>query len=123
MHIKTRNIQKNILELLNRFPAVVVLGARQVGKSTLLKALLPDAKFFDLERRSDFQRVSDDPELIFRETDGPYVFDEAQLAPSLFSALRVEIDRHRQLTAIAAPCHGNTGGALCHCRVGNIQLE
>ncbi len=95
MHIKTRNIHNYILELLDNFPAVVVLGARQVGKSTLLKALLPDANFFDLERRSDFQRVSDDPELIFRETDGPYVFDEAQLAPSLFNALRVEIDRHR----------------------------
>lgn len=95
MHIKTRNIQKNILELLSNFPAVVILGARQVGKSTLLKALLPDAIYFDLERRSDFQRVSDDPELIFREADGPYVFDEAQLAPSLFNALRVEIDRHR----------------------------
>jgi len=96
MHIKTRNIQKHILELLDNFPAVVVLGARQVGKSTLLKSLLPDAISFDLERRSDFQRVSDDPELIFREADGPYVFDEAQLAPSLFNALRVEIDRDRE---------------------------
>lgn len=95
MQIKTRNIQKYMLELLDNFPAVVVLGARQVGKSTLLKALLPNAKFFDLERRSDYQRVCDDPELIFREADGPYVFDEAQLAPSLFNALRVEIDRHR----------------------------
>ena len=96
MHIKRRNIQKYILELLNNFPAVVVLGARQVGKSTLLKALMPEANYFDLERRSDYQRVSDDPELIFQETNGPYVFDEAQLAPSLFNALRVEIDRHRE---------------------------
>ena len=97
MHIKGRNIQKYIIELLSSFPAVVVLGARQVGKSTLLKVLLPNASFFDLERRSDFQRVSDDPELIFRETDGPYIFDEAQLSPSLFNALRVEIDQHRDL--------------------------
>ena len=97
MHIKTRNIQKYILELLDSFPAVVVLGARQVGKSTLLKAILPDANFYDLERRSDFQRVSDDPELIFREAEGKFVFDEAQLAPTLFNALRVEIDRHREL--------------------------
>lgn len=95
MHIKVRNNHDHILELLKNFPAVVVLGARQVGKSTLLKALLPDAKFFDLERRSDYQRVCDDPELIFKETDGPYVFDEAQIAPSLFNALRVEIDRYR----------------------------
>ena len=81
---------------MDNFPAVAVLGARQVGKTTLLKTLLPDANFFDLERRNDFQRVSDDPELIFREAEGPFVFDEAQLAPSLFNALRVEIDGHRE---------------------------
>lgn len=96
MQIKPRNIAASIKSLLDSFPAVVILGARQVGKSTLLKALLPDARFFDLERRSDFQRISDDPELVFRESSGPYVFDEAQLCPSLFSALRVEIDQHRE---------------------------
>ncbi len=96
MHIKTRNIQKYIVELLDNFPAVVMLGARQVGKSTLLTALLPEANFFDLERRTDYQRVSDNPEVVFREADGPFVFDEAQLVPSLFNALRVEIDSHRE---------------------------
>ena len=54
MHIKNRNIQKYIFELLSSFPVVVVLGARQVGKSTLLKLLLPNASYFDLERRNDF---------------------------------------------------------------------
>ena len=67
-----------------------------MGKSTLLKAIFPDANYFDLESRNDFQRVSDDPELIFRETESRFVFDEAQLAPPLFNALRVEIDRHRE---------------------------
>jgi len=65
MQIKPRNIHNNLLALLDNFPAVVVLGARQVGKSTLLKSVLPDARFFDLERRSDFERVTEDPELIF----------------------------------------------------------
>ncbi|MEE8056215.1 MAG: ATP-binding protein [Pseudomonadales bacterium] len=95
MHIKPRNTHSTLCKLLANFPAVVVLGARQVGKSTLLKALLPKANYFDLERRSDFQRVAEDPELVFRESDGPFIFDEAQLAPTLFNALRVEIDQHR----------------------------
>ena len=116
MHIKNRNIQKYIFELLNSFPAVVVLGARQVGKSTLLKLLLPNANYFDLERRSDFQRVSDDPELIFRETDGPYDFDEAQLSPSLFNALRVEIDRHRERKGVVKMSRGHIRdtGLICY---------
>ena len=58
-----------------------------MGKSTLLKSVLPDARFFDLERRSDFERIASDPELIFQEADGPYIFDEAQLSPPLSSAL------------------------------------
>ncbi len=95
MHIVARNIHDNILSLLSDFPAVVVLGARQVGKSTLLASILPTARYFDLERRSDFQRIDSDPELVFQETDGPFIFDEAQLSPSLFSALRVEIDKYR----------------------------
>lgn len=100
MHTKYRDIQSQILRLLENFPAVVVLGARQAGKSTLLKALLPKAHYFDLERSSDYQRISDDPELVFKELrpEKPgcaVIFDEAQLVPSLFNALRVEIDQHR----------------------------
>lgn len=95
MHIKARNVHQNIIALLDNFPAVVVLGARQVGKSTLLKSVWPDARFFDLERRSDFQRLNDDPELVFQEAQGPIILDEAQLSATLFSALRVEIDQHR----------------------------
>ena len=95
MHIKPRNIQNYIGQLLESFPAVVILGARQVGKSTLLKVLSPGSHFFDLERRADFQRLADDPELLFKESAGPFVFDEAQLLPSLFNAIRVEIDRKR----------------------------
>lgn len=77
------------------FPAVVVLGARQVGKSTLIKQVLPDAVFFDLEKDSDFQRISDDPVLLLQEVDKPIIFDEAQLSPALFKALRVNIDEKR----------------------------
>ena len=90
-----RNAYRAVRNLLAHFPAVVVLGARQVGKSTLLKALLPQASYFDLERAADYQRISDDPELIFKEHSGALIFDEAQLAPALFSALRVRIDSKR----------------------------
>lgn len=90
-----RDISDSIRYLLQNFPAVVVLGARQVGKSTLLRHLMPDAPFFDLERDADFQRVNDDPALLLQETGRPVIFDEAQLSSSLFRALRVAIDEHR----------------------------
>jgi predicted AAA+ superfamily ATPase len=90
-----RNITESINYLLNNFPCVVILGARQVGKSTLLKQILPNASFFDLERDADFQRINNDPELLLQETNRPTIFDEAQISASLFKALRVEIDKNR----------------------------
>lgn len=93
-----RSAGESIRYLLKHFPAVVVLGARQVGKSTLIRQVLPDASFFDLERDSDYQRVNDDPHLLLQEIDRPIIFDEAQLSPALFRALRVSIDENREET-------------------------
>lgn len=95
MSYLNRDVEASINYLLQHFPAVAVLGARQVGKSTLLRHTLPEAPFFDLERDADFQRVNDDPALLLQETGRPVIFDEAQLSASLFRALRVEIDQHR----------------------------
>ena len=95
MSYKKRSVKSSVEFLLGHFPAVVILGARQVGKSTLTQELLPDATFFDLERDSDYQRINDDPALLLQETNRPIVFDEAQLSPALFRALRVAIDDNR----------------------------
>ncbi len=93
-----RELEKSVKTLLDKFPCVALLGARQVGKSTLLKRVLPKAKFFDLEHAPDYERITDPGrlDLIFKENKGPLVFDEAQLYPELFSALRVQIDKNRK---------------------------
>jgi len=98
MSYVNRSITPSIHYLLNNFPAVAVLGARQVGKSTLLRHIFPQAVFFDLEHDADFQRINDDPALLLQEVNRPVVFDEAQLSPGLFRALRVAIDQNRQKT-------------------------
>ncbi|MCU7835292.1 MAG: AAA family ATPase [gamma proteobacterium symbiont of Taylorina sp.] len=95
MHTLKRNSIQSILSLLDLFPAVVLLGARQVGKSTQVKQILPDAHYFDLEKDSDYTRIFDDPELLFKEQHGAFIFDEAQRLPKLFQAIRVEVDRNR----------------------------
>jgi uncharacterized protein len=97
MSYKMRNLEKSVAYLLKNFPVVGLLGARQTGKSTLLKRILPDAKFFDLEKDADFERVNSDPSLLLQETGLPLIFDEAQLSPSLFRALRVAVDSKRGL--------------------------
>lgn len=90
-----RNLETLIKKYLKTFPCVVLLGARQVGKSTLLKKILPKAKFYDLENLSDFDYINSDPQLFLSTQPRPLVIDEAQLCPNLFKALRVAIDNNR----------------------------
>lgn len=98
VNVLQRSLIKKIKESLKNFPCVVILGARQVGKTTLLKMVLPNAKFFDLEKISDFDYINSDPELFLDNQKEPIVIDEAQLSHKLFNALRVKIDEDRHKT-------------------------
>lgn len=81
--------------LLRRFPAVAVLGARQCGKTTLVRRLFPTAELLDLERPSDVQRLEADPEFTLRSLKPPVILDEAHRMPELFPVLRALIDERR----------------------------
>ena len=90
-----RGLEKTIKNLLEDFPCVALLGARQVGKSTLLKKVLPKAEFIDLERKENLERFSTEADLSLKESSLPLIIDEAQLCNELFPALRVKIDEDR----------------------------
>ena len=94
-----REIQQAVTQTLLRSPAVVLLGPRQVGKTTLARAIAdthPDAVFLDLERESDRAAVAR-PELFFPALrQRLVVLDEVQTLPDLFRALRPEIDADRR---------------------------
>ncbi|HRH13942.1 MAG TPA: ATP-binding protein [Azonexus sp.] len=88
-----------ITERLAFQPAVVLLGPRQVGKTTLARTLaaeLPGSLFLDLEQESDRARLVN-PQLFFSQYRGRLVIlDEVQVMPELFAALRPEIDAARK---------------------------
>ncbi len=81
---------------LAHFPVVAILGARQVGKTTLARQLekdWPGAKHhFDLEDPHDQARLTD-ASFVLRELRGLVVLDEIQLRPDIFPLLRVLADR------------------------------
>jgi predicted AAA+ superfamily ATPase len=85
-----------ITGLLRRFPVVAILGARQVGKTTLAASIAPTLSNhisrFDLENPSDLARLAD-PMLALQEPKGLVVLDEVQRRPELFPVLRVLADR------------------------------
>ncbi len=74
-----------------RSPATVILGARQVGKSTLARLAFPDHAFFDLEDPRDEARFAADP-LFALSQQSSVVIDEAQRLPQLFPILRAYLD-------------------------------
>jgi hypothetical protein len=95
-----RQLQTTLEHRLRQVPAVVLLGPRQVGKTTLARAIAaghPQAMMLDLERESD-RAALQQPELFFPAHRGRLlVLDEIQLMPRLFAALRPEIDADRRM--------------------------
>ena len=95
----SRLAQAQLTELLTQFPAVVLLGPRQAGKTTLAfeaKSKHPNAYYLDLELPSA-QRQLDDPEAFLQAHRHQLVIlDEVQRQPELFAVLRSVIDQRRR---------------------------
>jgi predicted AAA+ superfamily ATPase len=94
-----RKAENTVEQYLTIFPAVVILGARQCGKSTLIKKMAENMKSFlylDLQDINDLNKLIE-PTLFFEANkEATICLDEIQLLPQLFSVLRSEIDRNRR---------------------------
>jgi len=90
---------ERLRSLLGQFPVVGLIGARQVGKTTLAKACATrfegDVTRFDLENPRDLYRL-EDPMFALEDLRGLVILDEVQLRPELFPVLRVLADREGQ---------------------------
>jgi hypothetical protein len=105
----SRLAQNRLLDLSAHFPAVVVLGPRQVGKTTLVRATFPGAAYKDIESPMVRMRFSEDPAHEISRLGDMAILDEAQAVPEIFAALRGEIDKRR-------------GDGKCHfCILGSAQ--
>jgi len=96
-HIQ-RHFGDRLKQLFREFPAVVILGARQCGKTTFAKEVLPDWRYLDLEKPSDLAKIEDDPEGALHRWERHIILDEVQRLPSLFPILRGFIDEKRNET-------------------------
>ena len=98
MEIPRQYHLRRVRLLLREFPVVALLGARQVGKSTLARQLAASRRgpttWFDLENPADLARLAD-PGLELRPLRGLVVLDEIQRLPEVFPLLRVLADRPR----------------------------
>lgn len=94
--ISRRRHERAVRRLLDNFPVVAILGARQVGKTTLARQLLKSrrgpAEWFDLEDPADLARL-EDAGLALSRLRGVIALDEIQRRPDIFPVLRVLADR------------------------------
>jgi predicted AAA+ superfamily ATPase len=97
--LKRERELRTLRDLIRRNPVVAIVGARQVGKTTLARAFAKEhggpAAFFDLENPADQARLAD-PLLALQAAKGLVVIDEIQRQPNLFPVLRVLADRPRR---------------------------
>ena len=95
--IKRPAVEAGLRAALARSRAVALIGPRQIGKTTLARALLAAAStnYFDLEDPRDLERL-DEPMTALEPLQGLVVIDEVQRRPELFPVLRVLIDRERR---------------------------
>ena len=90
-----REISTRMVQLSSHYPALILTGARQTGKTTLLKQLFPHYHYISLDLPSLAEQAEHDPQEFLLNNPSPVIIDEAQYAPALFRHLKIVIDQNR----------------------------
>ncbi|MBT3378160.1 MAG: ATP-binding protein [Lentisphaerae bacterium] len=94
MNYRTRHMEPKLESYSGFFKTVLVVGARQVGKSSLLAHQFPEMKGFVFDAVQDVHGVRRDPDLFLDNFPPPLILDEIQHVPELLSAIKRRVDRH-----------------------------
>lgn len=96
MNYKKRLISNKLLTLTKHFSVVVVSGARQVGKSTLVEHLFPHWDCVVFDPIIDIGNARQDPELFLQNHPSPLVLDEIQYCPELVPTIKRTVDKNKR---------------------------
>ena len=96
MYIK-RHIEKVIERARKEYPSLLITGARQVGKSTVLREMYPDYAYETMDDLAINAAVQSDPLGYLRMQGTPFIIDEVQKVPDLFGSLKYVIDKERKV--------------------------
>jgi len=131
MQIYQRDQAREIRELLGHFPAVVLTGPRQCGKTTLAQLLADGSEggslYLDLEKPADLRKLTDADAFLDGHSDKLVILDEVQRFPELFPQLRGIIDRKRVagrflLLGSASPLLLRQSGESLAGRTAHVEL-
>ncbi len=92
-----REAENTINEVAQAFKVLLVTGPRQVGKTTLLKSIMPDnMNYVSLDDKLTRELAQNDPKLFLEEHPYPLLIDEVQYAPNLFSYIKIKVDEIKE---------------------------
>jgi predicted AAA+ superfamily ATPase len=93
-----RALRATVIRDLEHYPVVAVMGARQVGKSTLCRQIAEDKELAvcTLDDRETLRRAIETPEQLLQDLGPRALIDEAQRAPGLFLAIKAIVDREQR---------------------------
>lgn len=92
MNFKKRIYEKQVISLTKFFKVILLAGARQVGKSTILNHLFSDLPTFIFDPMQDLYGAKKDPDLFLKNFEPPLILDEIQFAPELLPSLKRKVD-------------------------------
>ena len=90
-----RAITDYLVNTIKSFPAVLITGPRQVGKSSLIQMVGENYEYLSFDNPLLLQQAKDDPELFFMNHSAELILDEIQYVPELFPYLKIRIDEMR----------------------------
>lgn len=101
---KDRYLETKIINLSRTFPVVLLTGARQVGKTTLLEHINREIprlghRYVSLDEFQIRSLAKNDPGLFLQQYPAPLMIDEIQYAPQLLTYLKAEVDRRKKMGA------------------------
>lgn len=87
-----RQLEQKIKESADEFACITLYGARQTGKSTMIRNIFPDFEYVTLDNSRERILATDDPELFLDAHSVPLIIDEIQKVPTLMESIKTRID-------------------------------
>ncbi len=94
-----RLITPKVLELSQKFPVIAITGPRQSGKTTLIKNIFPNYRYFNLENPVERAFASEEPQHFLAQSKN-IIIDEVQRVPELFSYIQVMVDDDPEMKVV-----------------------
>ena len=90
-----RHIAQHLITSVKSRPAILLTGARQTGKSSLLQREFPETEYLTFDHLRNVESAKESPEHFLSSFSRPVILDEIQYVPELFRELKIAIDRDR----------------------------